>query len=113
MRDTPVDVILIEPGPITTKIRENSIHHFEKWIDWEASARKDQYQRKLLRRLYHSGGKDAFELPPSEVTKKLIHALGARRPKACYYVTTPTYLMNFLRRLLPISWLDALIGKKL
>jgi len=113
MRDTPVDVILIEPGPITTKIRENSIPHFEKWIDWEASARKDQYERKLLRRLYHSGGKDAFELPPSEVTKKLIHALEARHPKACYYVTTPTYLMSFLRRLLPISWLDALIGRKL
>ena len=37
MRDTPIDVILIEPGPITTRIRENSIPHFERWINWESS----------------------------------------------------------------------------
>ena len=113
MRDTPIDVILIEPGPITTKIRENSIPHFEKWIDWETSSRKHQYEKKFLKRLYHGTGKDAFELPPSAVSAKLIHALEAPRPKACYYVTMPTYLMSMLRRLFPISWLDALIGKKL
>ena len=38
MRDTNVHVILIEPGPVTSKIRENSIPHFERWIDWQASA---------------------------------------------------------------------------
>ena len=113
MRDTPIDVILIEPGPITTKIRENSIPHFEKWIDTDASSRKEQYKKKLHKRLYNRAGKDAFELPPSAVSAKLIHALEASRPKACYYVTTPTYFMSMLRRLFPISWLDALIGKKL
>lgn len=113
MCDTPIDVILIEPGPITTKIRENSIPHFEKWIDWKNSSRKEQYEKKLLKRLYGVFGKDAFELPPSAVTAKLIHALEAPRPNACYFVTTPTYFMSILRRLLPIPWLDALIGKKL
>ncbi|NVK07270.1 MAG: SDR family NAD(P)-dependent oxidoreductase, partial [Marivivens sp.] len=33
MRDTPIKIILIEPGPITSKIRANAIPHFEKWID--------------------------------------------------------------------------------
>ncbi len=113
MRDTPVHVVLIEPGPITTKIRENSIPHFEKWLDWKASPRKEQYEKKLLKRLYQSNKTDAFELPPSAVSAKLIHALESPRPKACYYVTMPTYFMSTLRRLLPISWLDALIGEKL
>ena len=113
MRDTPIHVILIEPGPITTKIRENSIPHFEKWLDWKASSRKEQYEKKLLKRLYFSNETDAFELPPSAVSAKLIRALEAPRPKACYYVTMPTYFMSTLRRLLPISWLDALIGKEL
>ena len=33
MSDTPIKVILIEPGPITSKIRQNAIAPFEKWID--------------------------------------------------------------------------------
>ena len=34
---TGIHVALIEPGPITSRIRENSIPHFERWIDWENS----------------------------------------------------------------------------
>lgn len=113
MRDTPIHVILIEPGPINTKIRENSVPHFEKWLDWKASPRREQYEKKLLKMLYHRNGTDAFELPPSAVSAKLIHALEAPCPKVRYYVTMPTYFMSTLLRLLPISWLDALIVKKL
>jgi hypothetical protein len=45
------------------------------------------------------------------VTAKLVRALEARRPKARYYVTTPTYLMGFARRVLPTAALDWLIAK--
>lgn len=108
MKGTPIKVILIEPGPVTSKIRENAIPHFEKWIDWENSARADEY-KGVLDRLYTDSGPDAFELPASAVTRKLIHALTSPRPKARYYVTTPTYLMGFLRRILPTRLLDAVI----
>ncbi len=111
MRDTPIHVILIEPGPVTTKIRENSIPHFEKWIDVEGSARTEQYENILKKRLYHSNGPDRFELPPSAVTAKLIHALEAERPRPRYFVTTPTYLMSAFRRLLPTRALDAIAGR--
>ena len=108
MHDTPIKVILIEPGPITSNIRKNAIPHFERWIDWENSARAAQY-KTLMSRLYTDSGPDQFELPASAVTKKLLHALTASRPKARYYVTTPTYIMGTLRRILPTRWLDALI----
>ncbi|MDE3120887.1 MAG: SDR family NAD(P)-dependent oxidoreductase [Paracoccaceae bacterium] len=111
LRDTPIRVILLEPGPVTSRIRVNSIPHFERWVDWEASARAEQYRASLRRRLYHSSGPDAFELPPSAVTAKLARALNARRPRARYYVTTPTYIMGTLRRLLPSGALDALIAR--
>jgi short-subunit dehydrogenase len=111
MRGTGIKVILIEPGPIATKIRENAIPHFEKWVDWENSARRDQYVR-LRGRLYdRKVKKDAFELGPEAVTAKLIHAVEARRPRARYYVTTPTYLMGVARRILPTRALDWLIAK--
>ena len=81
LRDTPIHVTLIEPGPITSNIRANSIPHFERWIDWKSSARKAQYESALLDRLYTARGPDRFELPPQAVVDKLIHALEADRPR--------------------------------
>lgn len=111
MRDTPIHIILIQPGPITTKIRENAIPHFEKWIDWKVSYRAMQYEKTFLKRLYEDQGKDRFELPPSAVTKKLIQSLEAKNPRPCYYVTVPTYLMDFLRRILPTRALDWVVSR--
>ena len=111
MADTPVRAILIEPGPITSKIRANSIPHFERWIDWQHSPRKAQYEASLLKRLYEKRGPDRFELPASAVTAKLLQALETPRPKARYYVTTPTYLMGTARRILPQRLLDWVLGR--
>ena len=110
MAGTGIKVILIEPGPITSDIRQKSIPHFERWIDWENSARADEY-RSLRGRLYESSGPDRWELPASAVTEKLIHAIESPRPRARYYVTTPTYLMATARRILPTFVLDWLIAK--
>ncbi|PCD75945.1 SDR family NAD(P)-dependent oxidoreductase [Pseudothioclava arenosa] len=112
MGDTGIHIILIEPGPITSKIRENSIAHFERWIDWKNSPRRAQYEDSLLRRLYQpKAKKDRFELPASAVTEKLLHALTAPRPRPRYYVTTPTHLAGVARRLLPTRLLDKVVAK--
>lgn len=111
MRGTGIHVCLIEPGPIPTRIRENSIPHFEKWVDWESSARAGEY-RALLHRLYQPrGAPDRFELPCSAVTAKLIHALESPRPRPRYYVTQATQLMGLARRILPVRVLDWVIAK--
>lgn len=108
MRGVDIDVILIQPGPITTKIRENAIPHFERWIDWENSARKGLYH-KLRERLYDDSGKpDMFELPVSAVTKKLIHALESPKPKPRYQITTATRIAAISRRLLSTRMGDRL-----
>ena len=111
MADTPVKVILIEPGPITSRIRANSIPHFERWIDWENSPRADQYRANLRKRLYEPGGPDRFELPPSAVTKVLLRALTARNPRPRYRVTLPTKAIALAVRLLPGRLLDAILRK--
>ena len=111
MRGTGIHVVLIEPGPVTSKIRQNAIPQFERWIDWQASARADDYRERLIPRLYADYTPDRFELPPAAVSCKLIRALESRRPRARYYVTTPTYLMGTLRRILPTRALDWVISK--
>lgn len=110
MQGTGISVSLIEPGPVTSRIRANAVPHFEKWIDWEGSARAAEYAA-LRGRLYEDRGPDRFELPARAVTDKLVHALESPRPRARYYVTTPTYLMGTLRRILPTRALDWVIAK--
>ena len=99
-------------GPVTTRIRQNSRAHFEKWIDWEKSALSEIYGSRLVPRLYDEGTqKDPFELPPEAVTRKLIHALESAKPRPRYYVTFPTYLMGTLKRLLPTRALDKVLTR--
>ncbi len=112
LRGTGIHVCLIEPGPITTRIRENSQQHFEKWIDWENSVHAEFYRNLLIPHLYaNTKKKDKFELPPRAVTNKLIHALESRNPRPRYYVTTPTYIMGVAKRLLSTRALDRLIAR--
>jgi hypothetical protein len=96
---------------VTSDIRKNSIPHFERWIDWAGSARAEQYRSSLLKRLYEESAPDRFELPPSAVTAKILKALEVDNPRPNYFVTTPTYIMSALRRILPAWMLDALIAK--
>lgn len=109
MADTPIKVVLLEPGPITTDIRKNAARQFERWIDWRASPRAGQYQASLIKRLYENKGPDRFELPAAAVTAKLIRALEDPRPAPRYFVTTPTYLSDILRRILPTRLLDRIL----
>jgi NAD(P)-dependent dehydrogenase (short-subunit alcohol dehydrogenase family) len=110
MANTGIKVILIEPGPIASSIREKAIPHFERWIDWKSSARSADYAG-LRSRLYEAGPPDTWQLPASAVTAKLIQALENPRPRPRYYVTMPTHLMGFLRRILSTRLLDWVIAK--
>lgn len=111
MRDTPIHVILIEPGPIQSDFRKNSARYFERFIDWEASARAAQYRSSLLNRLYDAKGRDRFELTPDATTAALIRALDAPVPRARYRVTTPTTAMALARRILPTRALDWILAR--
>ncbi len=105
-----IHTILIEPGPITSKFRDNAARQFDRWIDEHNSVHAAAY-RTLRQRFEGKTAPDRFELPASAVTAKLIDALESPRPKARYYVTTPTYLMGAAKRILPTGALDWLLAK--
>jgi NAD(P)-dependent dehydrogenase (short-subunit alcohol dehydrogenase family) len=112
MRDTGIHIITLNPGPIPSRIRENSIPHFERWIDWKASARRGQYEAQLLKRLYTASDKpDRFQLPPAAVTTALVQALDAPNPRSHYYITNATRLAALARRILPLRTQDWLFSR--
>jgi NAD(P)-dependent dehydrogenase (short-subunit alcohol dehydrogenase family) len=107
---TNIHISLIEPGPILSDFRKNSLVLFKKNIDTTHSHHKEIYQT-MEARLQKEGAAVPFTLPATAVAKKVIHALEARQPKIHYYVTFPTYLFGYLKRILPMPWLDALLRK--
>lgn len=110
LMDSPIRVILLEPGPVTSRIRQNARKHYERWIDRDSPVWGAFYRETLEPRLYdESGRKDRFELGPEATTAKLIHALESPRPRDRYYVTTPTYISAYLKRLLPGRLMDRLL----
>ncbi|MCX8049723.1 MAG: SDR family NAD(P)-dependent oxidoreductase [Methylohalobius sp.] len=105
LHGTQIHPVLIEPGPILTKFRENAYRMFKQNIDAEHSPYHHVYQR-MEQRLATEGPVVPFTLPPEAVLQKVIYALERPKPKARYYVTFPTYLFAFLKRTLPIRALD-------
>lgn len=111
LRGTGIHVVLIEPGPITTLLREKGIPYFEKYIDWKNAPRRADYESRILPRLYRSNGPDRFELPCSAVTARLVRALDSDNPDPRYYVTTPTYIAGYLRRILSTRMIDRIVAR--
>jgi len=108
--DTNIKLCLIEPGPITSNFRKNAFAMYQKNIDPETSVHKDTY-KIMEERLQKEGPAAPFTLPAEAVAEKVIHALESKKPKIRYYVTFPTYLFGYLKRLLPMAWLDILLRK--
>lgn len=110
MYGTKIHVVLIQPGPITAKIRENSIPHFEKWIEPDASARFEDYEKRLKPRLYKvSQERDLFELPARAVSKVVWDALNMPNPRPRYRITTPTKAAAIGRRLFSTRLMDRIL----
>lgn len=110
LEGTGIHPILIEPGPILTRFRANSLAVFRRHVDVSGSPHRARYEA-MLTRLEKEGEAVPFTLPPEAVLKKLVVALEARRPKARYYVTLPTYLFAGLKRVLTHRTMDRIVSK--
>ncbi len=108
--DTNIKLCLIEPGPITSNFRKNAFAKYKANIKPENSYHKESY-KVIEERLQKEGPAMPFTLPAESVAKKVIHALESDRPKTRYYVTFPTYLFGYLKRILPTVWMDAMARK--
>lgn len=108
LRGTNIHVSLIEPGPIRSRFRENALAAFRANIDIEHSIHHRLYA-SVLKRLEGRKGRMPFTLGPEAVLDKSLHALESPKPRPRYYVTVPTYIFAWCKRLLPIRWLDNIL----
>lgn len=108
--DTNIKLSLVEPGPIESDFRKNAFALFKANINAAESVHAETYQA-MENRLQKEGPAVPFTLPATAVAEKVIHALESERPKIRYYVTFPTYLFGYLKRVLPMAWLDFILRK--
>ena len=110
LRGSGVHVVLIEPGPIESRFRQNAYLAFKRHIDPASSVHRSRYL-KMEERLLKEGPVAPFTLPPEAVLKKVIRALESPRPRARYYVTFPTWLFAVLKRVLTQNMLDKVLAR--
>jgi len=110
LKGSGIHVSLIEPGPIESHFRKNAYAAYKRNINKNKSYHKANYEQ-MEQRLQTEGPVVPFTLGPEAVVKKLIQALESKRPKARYYVTFPTYLFGYLKRLLSVKALDRILEK--
>ena len=102
---TGIFVSLVQPGPISSRFRENAYRKYLENIDAAHSPHRANYQA-MEARLRKEGAATPFTLPPEAVLAKVLHALRSPRPRARYPVTLPTHAFALLRRLLGTRQMD-------
>ncbi|MDY0135831.1 MAG: SDR family NAD(P)-dependent oxidoreductase [Thiomicrospira sp.] len=110
LRQEPIDIILIQPGPITSHFRQNALLAHQTWVNASDSVHQKNYQA-MIQRLEKQGAAVPFTLGPDAVSNVLINALQRKHPPARYRVTLPTKLFALLKRILPTVWLDWALAK--
>lgn len=107
LKDIPIHVCLIEPGPIKSEFRHTAVEKFTKaqLLDKNSPHHERYKQMKAAR----EKKPDPFALPPEAVAKKILHAVESKKPKIRYKVTLPSQLLSLLKRALPDRALDYLL----
>ena len=108
---TGIEVSMINPGAIESKIAATAAKMAAKYLDVVNSPHREAYAKRLA--LLKAGGKKKSDgkLGPDAVYKVLKHALTSPHPRPHYVVTVPAKLGVALKRVLPARWLYAQIAK--
>ena len=110
MADTNIKISILEPGPIDTPFRKNSLRTLEDGIDKQQSFYSDRYS-KMTDRLKVVGPAVPFTLPPEAVVKKLIHALESKCPRTHYRITLPVIVLWQMKKWMSKRMFDRLLLK--
>ena len=109
LKSSKIKVISIEPGPIASRFRDNTLDYSLKKINLEKSYFHQQYQ-SMQTDFRTKKEQSFFTKAPKAVIQKLIHASESPKPKLKYPVTFPAHLFSLLKRILSTKMLDRVLN---
>jgi NAD(P)-dependent dehydrogenase (short-subunit alcohol dehydrogenase family) len=104
-----IRVVLIEPGAIRTQFNARVEREVDPLVHDTASPYHDRYERAFVRYRKESS---MGALPAEAVARVVMRAVGKRKPRARYLVTTPAKLFAFAKRFVPDALLDIVMRAK-
>jgi len=107
LNGTKIYTTLLNTGPITSNFRKNAMQKLKDNVDIEHSVFKELYQKSLAA----DKSKIPFNESPLFVAKIVHKIILSPKPKPRYYITKATYILAYLKRLLPTSLLDRVLLK--
>ena len=100
-------VSLLNTGPVTSDFRKNAMQKLRENVDIAHSRFKAKYEQSLK-----ADKSDVpFNLPAVAVAETVYRIIQSPKPKPRYYITKATYILGFLKRILPTAWLDAVLRR--
>ncbi len=107
LKNTNIDVILLNTGPISSDFRKNAMIKLIENIDIKNSRFNKEYNENLK-----ANKSDVpFNLEAIEVAKIVGKIIKVKNPKPRYYITKATYLLGYLKRILSTNLLDKILNK--
>ena len=107
LKGTNIYPVLLNTGPITSHFRQNAIQKLKENVDIEHSVFKDKYQESIT----GNHKKVPFNEEATAVALVVHKIILADRPSPRYYITTATYLLGYLKRVLSTTLLDKILIK--
>ena len=102
-----VYVSVLNTGPVTSNFRKTAMSKLQNNVDIQNSLFKERY----LQNINAKKSKVPFNLPAIEVAKVVYQITQTKHPKPRYYITKATYILGFLKRILPTGILDKILYK--
>lgn len=111
LSDSDIKVVTLNTGPVKSRFRANALKMFQKNIDMQKSHFTEIYKNELKNRLENNKDDTPFTLPSSAVANIVLKILNSKEPKPRYYITTATYILGYLKRILSTSLLDKILNR--
>lgn len=107
LKGSNIHMVTLNTGPITSRIRENSIKHTVKNIDMENSAHIEHYNR-----MKSNGQKPIpFHEGTESVVKVVEKIINTSKPAPRYYITKFSWMLIIAKRLLSTKLLDKFLSR--
>jgi short-subunit dehydrogenase len=107
LKNTNINVTLLNTGPVTSDFRKNAIQKTLDNINIGSSRFREEYHKSM------SADKSVvpFNLEAIEVSKIVEKIICSKKVKPRYYITKATYILGFAKRILSTSKLDFILNK--
>ncbi|MDQ7046850.1 MAG: SDR family NAD(P)-dependent oxidoreductase [Sulfurovum sp.] len=107
LKGTNIHPVLLNTGPITSHFRQTAMLKLQENVDIEHSVFKDIYKKNIE----GNHKKVPFNEEATAVASVVHKIILAENPNPRYYITTATYLLGYLKRVLSTTLLDKILIK--